>query len=214
MTVENIDFVIMLDASHSQCCQRRGLPAQLGYFEILCRGSKNCWAGGLKLGYFSFICPRQLFFLQICQFPVNSESFWASSMSKNILFINFRDWDVLKNNQYRLSTSRGSQQSNCFSAQLGDFGYFPAEKHPNLGNWVYDYLIKIGLLWSHLPQVKKPIYRGLVLWSFGNTGQWSFILRTIPKYRHYDIAYCYIIVPNKSHTLCCRCKEASFFQAF
>ena len=74
-----------------QCCQRRGLPAQLGYFEILCRGSKNCLAGGLKLGYFSFVCPRQLFFLQICQFPVNSESFWASSMSKNILFINFSD---------------------------------------------------------------------------------------------------------------------------
>ena len=36
----------------------------------------------------------------------------------------------------------------------------------------------------------------------------------LPKYRHYDIAYCYIIVPNKSHTSCCRCKEASFFQAF
>ena len=36
----------------------------------------------------------------------------------------------------------------------------------------------------------------------------------IPKYRHYDIAYCYIIVPNKSHTLCCRRKEASIFQAF
>ena len=36
----------------------------------------------------------------------------------------------------------------------------------------------------------------------------------IPKYRHYDIAYYYIIEPNKSHTLCCRRKEASFFQAF
>ena len=33
-------------------------------------------------------------------------------------------------------------------------------------------------------------------------------------YRHYDIAYRYIIVPNKSHTLCCRCKKASVFQAF
>ena len=54
-------------------------------------GFKKLLAGGLKLGYFSFVCPRQLFFLQICQFPVNSESFWASSMSKNILFINFRD---------------------------------------------------------------------------------------------------------------------------
>ena len=66
-------------------------------------------------------------------------------MSKNILFINFRDYPVLKSNQYRLSTSRGSQQSNCFSAQLGDFGCFTAEKHPNLGNWASDYLIKIGL---------------------------------------------------------------------
>ena len=42
----------------------------------------------------------------------------------------------------------------------------------------------------------------------------EIIHRFIPKYRHYDIAYCYIIVPNKSHTLCCRRKEASFFQAF
>ena len=41
-----------------------------------------------------------------------------------------------------------------------------------------------------------------------------FGLIDIPKYRHYDIAYCYIIVPNKSHTLCCRRKEASIFQAF
>ena len=46
----------------------------------------------------------------------------------------------------RLSTSRGSQQSNCFSSQLGDFDYFTAEKHPNLWNWAYNYLIKIGLL--------------------------------------------------------------------
>ena len=67
-------------------------------------------------------------------------------MSKNNFFINFRDWDVLESNQYRLSTSRGSQQSNCFTTQLGDFDYFTAEKHPNLGNWAYDYLIEIGLL--------------------------------------------------------------------
>ena len=37
--------------------------------------------------------------------------------------------------------------------------------------------------------------------------------RPIPKYRHYDIAYCYIIVPNKSQSLCCRRKKASIFQA-
>ena len=59
---------------HDQSCQCRGLPAQLGYFEITYHGSKNCWVGGLKLGYFSSFNPRQLFFLQICQFSINSES--------------------------------------------------------------------------------------------------------------------------------------------
>ena len=46
----------------TQCCQRRGLPAQLGYFEILCRGLKNCWAVGLKFSYFSFVYPRAALF--------------------------------------------------------------------------------------------------------------------------------------------------------
>ena len=66
----------------------------------------NIWAGGLKLGYFSFVCPWQLFLLQICQFPVNSESFWAFSMSKNILFINIRDWPwfLLVRKTYKLSS--------------------------------------------------------------------------------------------------------------
>ena len=45
-----------------------------------------------------------------------------------------------------------NKQCNWFSTQLGDYGYFTAEKHPNLGNWAYDYLIKIGLLWSCLPR--------------------------------------------------------------
>ena len=68
-----------------QCCQCRGLPAELGYFKIAyrvsktcwagglklgyfkiaCHGSKTCWAGGLKLGYFSSVYPWRLFFLQI-----------------------------------------------------------------------------------------------------------------------------------------------------
>ena len=41
-----------------------------------------------------------------------------------------------------------------------------------------------------------------------------YVRTPIPKYRHYDIAYCFIIVHNKSHTLCCRRKEASVFQAY
>ena len=76
---------------NTQCCLRLGLPAQLGYFEIAWRRSKNFLAGGLKPGYFSSVHPRQLSFLQMHQFPVNSERFWALSMSHNILFINFRD---------------------------------------------------------------------------------------------------------------------------
>ena len=31
-------------------------------------------------------------------------------------------------------------------AQLGDFDYFSAEKHPNWGNWAYNFLVKLGLL--------------------------------------------------------------------
>ena len=74
-------------------------------------------------------------------------------------------------NWYWLSTSYGSQQSNCFSTQLGDFDGFRAKKHQNSGYWVYDYLIKIGLLWSCLSRAKKPVCCRLVLWSFGNTGE-------------------------------------------
>ena len=36
------------------------------------------------------------------------------SVTKNIFFINFIDWDVWESYQYWLSTSRKSQQSNCF----------------------------------------------------------------------------------------------------
>ena len=52
---------------------------------------KKMLDGWPNIGILSSVCPRQLFFLQICLFPVNSESFWVISISKNILFINFRD---------------------------------------------------------------------------------------------------------------------------
>ena len=49
------------------------------FFFCMCgrRKPENCWAGGLKFDYFSSVYQRQLFFLQICQFPVNSETFGA-----------------------------------------------------------------------------------------------------------------------------------------
>ena len=46
----------------AQCCQRRDLPAKLGYLKTACRRSKSCWAASLKLGYFSSEYLRQLFF--------------------------------------------------------------------------------------------------------------------------------------------------------
>ena len=33
-----------------------------------------------------------------------------------------------------------------FSIQSGSFDHFMAQKHPNLENWAYQYLIEIGLL--------------------------------------------------------------------
>ena len=55
-------ILLVLKRTGYQCCQRNGLPAKMGYFEIACRGSKDCWEGGLKLGYFSSVCPWQLLF--------------------------------------------------------------------------------------------------------------------------------------------------------
>ena len=40
-----------------------------------------------------------------------------------------------------------------------------------------------------------------------------YVYKNIPKYRHHDVAYCYIIVPNKSQSLCCRRKKAFIFHA-
>ena len=37
-----------------ECCQRRGLPAELGYFEIACHGWKNSCADSLKLDWATF----------------------------------------------------------------------------------------------------------------------------------------------------------------
>ena len=96
------------------------------------------------MGFFSSVCPRSSFFFKFASFLSIQRGFEPFQCPRNILFINFRDEDVLESNQYRLCTSRGCQQSNCFvfSPQLGDFDYFMAEKHPNMRNLVYDYKIK------------------------------------------------------------------------
>ena len=58
------------------------------------------------------------------------------------------------------------------------------------------------------------VIKNVMFWHSLLHSKTPLVVTIIPKYRHYDIAYCYIIVPNKSHTLCCRRKEASIFQAF
>ena len=79
---------------------------------------KNCWVDSLKFNYFSSVLSahNNIFFpfkLQY-QFPVNSQRFWAFSMLKSTVFINFRDSILfilfinfrafLESNPYWLST--------------------------------------------------------------------------------------------------------------
>ena len=74
---------------HKQCCQHSGLPTQLGYFEIACRGSKNRWP---KIGLLFMRLPAAALFssnlLVSCQFK---RFFGSFSMCKNILFTKFRN---------------------------------------------------------------------------------------------------------------------------
>ena len=132
-----------------QCCQSCVLPAELGYFEIACCGSKkNFWAGVPKIDLLFMCLPMTAHFFS-SNLPVSyqfREFFEPFQCSRTFYSSISGIKNVLERNQYKFSTSRGSQQSNCFSAQLGDFDYFAAEKYPNLENWVHNYLIKVGLL--------------------------------------------------------------------
>ena len=133
---------------------------------------KKLLGGWPKIGLLLSICPRHSSFSSNLPDSCQFREFLSLFNVQEHFFHQFQGLRCpgLESNQHQLSTSRGSQQFNYFSAQSGDFDYSMAAKHPNLGNWAYDYLIKIGLLWSRLlPQAKKPICRRLVLWSFGNT---------------------------------------------
>ena len=98
-------------------------------------------------------------------------------MAKNILYIISgikTSWRPI-NIDYSLHSEVNNlivPPSGWFWFFYGGFDYFTAQKHPNLRNSVYDYLMKMGLLWSGLLQEKKgSICPGLAaLWSFGNIG--------------------------------------------
>ena len=75
--------------------------------------------------------------------------------------------------------------------------------------WIPDHNFwpKIADLPTSFNCIKDPKYKlMLIFWS-------NICIPNMPKYRHYDIAYCYIIVPSKSQSSCCRRKKASIFQA-
>ena len=121
--------------------QRRGLPAQLGYFEILCRGSKNCWAGGLKLGYFSFVCPRQLFFPS--NLPVSCQFREFLSLF-NVQEHSFHQFQGLRRpKEQSISIIHFSRKSTIylFFRPIGWFWLFYGWKAPKfgkLGVWLLD----------------------------------------------------------------------------
>ena len=66
-------------------------PTKLGYFKITCRESKILLVEWPKIWIFFIRLPTATLLAQVCQLPANSENFWDFSISKNILFINFRD---------------------------------------------------------------------------------------------------------------------------
>ena len=119
---------------HYQCCQCRSLPAKLGYIEIACRRSKHCWVGGIKLGNFSSVCPRQLFFFKFASFlsiQGVSEPFQCPrTFSSSISGIK-TSWRAI-NIDYPIHAEINNLI--VFSAQFGNFDYFAAEKHPKFGN--------------------------------------------------------------------------------
>ena len=166
--VKSIKWTHLQWINYIQCCQRHGLPTELGYFEIACRGSKNCcWACSLKLGYFLPSTCGSSFYFKFASF-LSIQRVVEPSQCPRTLFSSISriktSWRAI-NIDYLLHGEVNNLiifQFNYFSTQLRDFDYFTAGKNQNLGNWVYNYLIKIGLLWSRLPLTKKSICSGLV----------------------------------------------------
>ena len=127
-------------------CQRHSSPTELGYFDIACRRSKTCCTDSLKLGYFLFACSRQLFSLHLpvsCHF----KEILSPLMSKNFL----SSISVIKRSWRAISIDYPLHQKfYCF-----------------LPNWVIlvilllksILILETGLLWSRLPQARKPICR-------------------------------------------------------
>ena len=130
------------------------LPTKLGFFEFTCHGSKNCWAGDLKFGYFSSVCPQKLFFFKFVNFLSIQSAFEPFQWPRTFLSIS------------RIKTSwRAITIDFPLHAEVNDPNVFcPIESFWKLGVWLLD------KNWTTLiSQQKKPICHGLVLMSFNNT---------------------------------------------
>ena len=149
---------------------------------------KSCWAGGLKLGYFSSAYPRLHFLCKFANFLSIQGILSLFKVQKHSIH---QFWGLkLPGEQYPLSTLCGSRQSNSFSTQLDDFDCFTAEKHPNLVNWAHKLLEKNWVLRSPMPRVKNPIlprFGALEFWQhwsvcsllvnvYSNAMQWLYSL--------------------------------------
>ena len=128
---------------------------------------KKLLGGWPKIGLLFIRLPTAALFFQICQFPVNSESLWTFSMSKNILFHQFQGLRH-PGEQSTLIIHFMPKLTIVFSAQLGDYDYFTAEKHPNLENWALWLLDKNWAALKSLAACRKanwPRFGALKYWQ-------------------------------------------------
>ena len=104
------------------------LPTKLGFFEFTCHGSKNCWAGDLKFGYFSSVCPQKLFFFKFVNFLSIQSAFEPFQWPRTFLSIS------------RIKTSwRPITIDFPLHAEVNDPNVFcPIESFWKLGVWLLD----------------------------------------------------------------------------
>ena len=100
------------------------------------------------MGYFSSVCPRQLFFFKYATFPSIHRVFEPFQCPRTIL----SSISGIKTSRRAINIDYPLHRK---INNLIVFDYFTTEKRPNSGNWAYDFLINIGLLWRRLLQHKS-----------------------------------------------------------
>ena len=129
-------------------------------------GKKKLLGDWPRIGLPFILLPMATLFLQILSISCQFREFLSPFDVQEHSIHQFQGLRVLK------TLWRGINIDYLLHAAINSLIVFPlnwviltAEKRPNLGNWLYIFFIKIGLLWSPVPQVKKPICHGLVLFD-------------------------------------------------